>query len=203
MKMRQAFAAALLLASPAFAHHPGGRLDEVTASREPAFEVTDSRSLPHLDIADAAGRDVSLDEMTGRIIVLSFSPVGCGAPCEAQQRLIEQVRNSVNITPMRDVVSFVKVAEPRAAVLAAGENFVQAHPVRSKVVADLAATFAGLSSRGGKEPMVHIIDRGGRHAGLFHGSAFRHADMMLYINGLTNMRPPEPSFRDRLSGFFR
>lgn len=203
MKMRHAFAAALLLASPAFAHHPGDRLDEVTASREPAFEVTDTRSLPHLKVVDAAGRGVELDEMTDRIIVLSFTPEGCGAPCAAQQRQIERVREAVNITPMQDIVSFVNVAEPGVVGLAAGENFISAHPLPSELVADLSEVFSRLSARGGTEPAVHIIDRGGRHAGLFHGSAFRHADMMLYINGLTNMRPPEPSFRDRLGEFFR
>ena len=203
MIMRHAFAAAVLLASPAFAHHPGDRLDEVTAAREPAFEVTDTRSLPHLELVDAASRSVELDEMTDRIIVLSFTPEGCGAPCDAQQRLIERVRQAVNITPMRDMVSFVNIAEPGAAGLAAGENFIQAHSLPGEPVVDLSEAFAGLSSRGGTEPVAHIIDRGGRHAGLFHGSTFRYADMMHYINGLTNMRPPEPSFRDRLSEFFR
>lgn len=203
MRMRHAFAAAVLLASPAFAHHPGDRLDEVTAAREPAFEVTDTRSLPHLELIDAASRGVELDGMTDRIIVLSFTPEGCGAPCDAQQRLIERVRQAVNITPMQNMVSFVNVAEPGAAWFAAGENCIQASSLPGEPVADLSEAFSGLSSRGGTEPAVHIIDRGGRHAGLFHGSAFRHADMMLYINGLTNMRPPEPGFRDKLGELFR
>lgn len=202
MKAYHAFATALLLASPAFAHHPGERLDEVMASKEPAFEVTDSRSFPHLDLADAAGRTVELDEMTARIIVLNFSPEGCGQPCKAQQRLIDRVRQAVDITPMRDMVIFVNVVEPGDGGAAVGENVIAAHPRPGEAVVDLTAEFTGLSSRDGTEPAVHVIDRGGRHAALFHGSAFRHADMMLYINGLTNMRPPEPSLRNKLSGFF-
>lgn len=203
MTMRHAVAAALLLASPAVAHHPGERLDEMMTSREPAFEVTDNRSLPHLDLADAAGRGIELDEMTDRIIVLSFSPNGCGEPCHAQQRVIDRVREAVNITPMRDMVIFVNVVEPGDGGAAVGENVIAAHPRAAEVVVNLAAKFTGLSSRDGTEPLVHVIDRGGRHAGLFHGSAFRHADMMLYVNGLTNMRPPEPSLRNKLSGFVR
>jgi hypothetical protein len=35
-------------------------------------------------------------------------------------------------------------------------------------------------------PLVHVIARGNRHSGVFAGSAFRHINMILYVNGLTN-----------------
>jgi len=36
----------MMAAMTAFAHHPGERLDEVMAEKEPAFEPTDLRSIP-------------------------------------------------------------------------------------------------------------------------------------------------------------
>ena len=60
--------------------------------------------------------------------------------------------------------------------------------------------------RGGAPKLVinfHVIDRGGRHAGIFHGAAFRRINLVLYINGRTNAPPPEPGLLDRLFGAFR
>ena len=51
--------------------------------------------------------------------------------------------------------------------------------------------------------MVHVIDRDGRHAGIFHGADFGHVNMILYINGLTNAHPHEPGLMERFLGMFR
>ena len=41
--------------------------------------------------------------------------------------------------------------------------------------------------------MAHVIDRNGRHAGIFHGSDFSKTNLTLYINGLTNnAHAPKP-----------
>ena len=199
--MRFAAIAVLLLASPAFGHHPAERLDEVMEEKEPAFEMTDVRRLPKLDLVDAAGQEVRLENLSDRIVVLSFAPEACGAPCEAQLALLERVREAVNITPMKDMVSFVRVVEPLATDLS-DSNAIEASPAAGATVADMAGDFAELSSQGGAEPLAHVIDRRSRHSGLFRGDVFGRMNMVLYINGLTNARPPKPGLIEKLGAFF-
>ena len=198
------FLAAARVPSPALADHPEDRLDEVMAEKEPAFEATDVWHTPELDVVDGAGDPLDLDDLSERIVILSFATDGCGDPCTAQQALLAEVREAVNITPMRDMVIFVVVAQPDAG----GEkpvapNLVTVRPSDSTTVASLAARYAELSSRDGVSPQTHVIDRGGRHAGIFHGGEFGYVNAVLYINGLTNARPPEPGFLDRVLGFLR
>ena len=65
-------------------------------------------------------------------------------------------------------------------------------------VVDLAAAYAA-ASRSGTLPMTFVVDRFGRIAGIFHGSAFGQVNMLLYINGLTNEHEKrEPTFWQRV-----
>ena len=110
MSLPALFALLLLAgAAPAAAHHPGERLDEVMAEKEPAFEPTDSRRMPPLALTGAEGASVHLSGLADQIVVLSFRPDGCGAPCADQQALLQEVREAVNVTPMREMVQFLTV----------------------------------------------------------------------------------------------
>lgn len=210
MNMRAALClAAILMSGPALAHHPEGRLDEVMMAKEPAFEATDLRrppdlALPDLALRDASGGAFDLDQFEDKIVVLSFVPEDCGSPCDEQQALLSRVRDAVNITPMRDMVMFVGITNAGGGGAAASAlNLVTVTPAGESTVASLAARFAALSSRSGGGPQAHVIDRRGRHAGIFHGTQFGHVNMILYINGLTNTRPPEPGLWDSLLEAFR
>lgn len=200
-----ALVALLLLAgaAPAAAHHPGDRLDEVMAEKEPAFEPTDSRRMPPLALIGADGASIDLSGLADQIVVLSFRPDGCGAPCADQQALLQEVRDAVNVTPMREMVQFLTVGGD-VAPDPDGEagNWRPVTPA-DETVTEAAAAFAALSARGADAPMIHVIDRGGRHAGIFHGPRFGRINLVLYINGLTNAPPPEPGLLDRLFGAFR
>ena len=202
--MRSVLLVALLsLAAPAFANHPEERLDETMAEREPAFEPTGLDRLPALDIR-TADHELYLDALEGRIVVLSFVPDACGELCADQQALLAEVQEAISVTPMRNMVTFVSVASP--GVSSEGPdaaNWVAARPREPQTADALAASFAALSDRDSSVPMVHVIDRGGRHAGIFHGADFGRVDMTLYINGLTNAHPHEPSMFDRVLGAFR
>jgi len=200
-----AFVLALLVATapPVAAHHPGERLDEVMAEKEPAFEPTDLRRLPRLALAAAEGAGPDFTQFADRIVVLSFAPEGCGAPCADQQALLQTVQEAVNATPMREMVQFLTVGGD-VAPDPDGEagNWRPVTPA-DETVTEAAAAFAALSARGADAPMIHVIDRGGRHAGVFHGPRFGRINLVLYINGLTNAPPPEPGLLDRLFGAFR
>lgn len=197
--------AALLIAgiAPVAAHHPGERLDEVMAGKEPGFESTDLRRAPRPTLIGAEGASLDLADFADRIVVLSFAPEGCDAPCTEQQALLKEVQEAVNVTPMRDMVLFLTVGSETAEDPGwqAG-TWRRAMPTDGKV-AEAAASFAALSARRTDAPMAHVLDRGGRHAGIFHGPGVGRINMVLYINGLTNAPPPEPGLLDRLLGAFR
>ncbi|MEM9762960.1 MAG: cytochrome-c oxidase [Pseudomonadota bacterium] len=190
-------------AAPAAAHHPGERLDEVMAEKEPAFEPTDPRRMPLLAFTGADGASHDLSALADQIVVLSFRPDGCGEPCADQQALLQEVREAVNVTPMREMVQFLTVGGDAAPDPdGEAENWHSVSPADETVV-EAAAAFAALSARGTDTPLVHVIDRGGRHAGIFHAAGFGRINLVLYINGLTNAPPPEPGLLDRLFGAFR
>lgn len=104
-----------LAATAAAAHHPGERLDEVMAEKEPAFEPTDLRRLPSHDLRLADGAALDLRDPADRIVVLSFVPQDCGAPCADQQAALVEAQAAVNVTPMREMVTFVTVGPADAA----------------------------------------------------------------------------------------
>jgi protein SCO1/2 len=178
------------------AHHPGERIDEVMAEREPAFEATDLRHTPHLRGTYANGTPLRLDVMQDRLVVISFAPEDCGAPCEAQQALLHEVQAGVNVTPMREMVTFLTVGPA-----AEGWDGMNWHAV----AADSAAvdSFDAVSERDTDAAMIHVIGRGGRHAAIFHVAEFSHVNLILYINELTNAPPPEPGLLDSIFGAFQ
>ena len=133
-------------AAPAAAHHPGDRLDEVMAEKEPAFEPTDSRRMPALSFAGSDGASLDMSGLADRIVVLSFLPEGCGTPCADQQALLQEVRDAVNVTPMRELVQFMTVSGD-AALDPDGEagNWRSVMPSDETVEA-AAAAFAAVSA---------------------------------------------------------
>lgn len=200
--MKQILLCLLLALSPVpgFAHHPGERIDEVMAAREPVFEPTDLRRTPRLRGTDADDVALRLDAMQDRIVVISFAPEGCGAPCEAQQALLREVQAGVNVTPMREMVAFLT-----AGPAAEGWDSTNWHATSIEGgIPEAADEYAALSSRDTDAPMIHVIDRAGRHAAIFHGAEFSHVNLILYINELTNAAPPpEPGLLESIFGAFQ
>jgi len=195
-----ALALMILPVTEAAANHPGERVDEVMAGREPAFEPTNLHRAPQLRGTGADGAPLHLDDLEDRIVVVSFAPEGCGAPCTAQQALLREVQAGVNITPMRDMVIFLTVGPATDA----GWDRVNWQPVMAEGgEVETAASFADLSARGGGAPMIHVIDRGGRHAAIFHGADFERVNLILYINELTNAHQKKRGWLDSILEVFQ
>lgn len=194
-----AFLLALAPVTQADAHHPDERIDEVMTEREPAFEATDLRRKPQLVLTDADGAPIQLHELETKIVILSFASEECSAPCEAQQALLQEVQEAVNVTPMRKMVIFLTVG---SATDTGWDNSNWRRITSENGTAPASASFASLSARESDAPMVHVIARGGRHAGIFHGAEFGPVNLILYINELTNAPMPEPGLLDRVFGIF-
>ena len=182
--MKHGLLPALLLAiaaMPATAHHGGDDMDETMAEREATFEPTDLLDVPQPDLSDADGNAFRLEDLDDRIFVLSFTPEGCGAPCEDQQDLLQDVQTEVNDTLMRDQVVFLTV----------GANAVNGWDETnwrslSSDDDEAADSFAALSERAADAPMVHVIAHDTRHAGILHGADFNSVNLIVYLNALTN-----------------
>ncbi|AMN56384.1 hypothetical protein ACP90_27725 (plasmid) [Labrenzia sp. CP4] len=200
--------AVLLSAHPAFAHHPGERIDEVMTEKEPAFEVTDRPSMPELNLEEPGGNVLHFDDLSDQVIVLSFVPTDCGGPCAEQQADLAGVQGQVNVSPMKEMVTFVTVHDSDSSIEVTWDeaNWKLVIPSGEETTAAAADRFAALSSQGQDMPMVHVIDRNGRHAGIFHGVDFQRANVTLYINQLINNayapKPPtEKGWWERLTGW--
>lgn len=198
----------VLIVHPAFAHHPGERIDEVMTEQEPAFEVTDRPSTPELSLEEPSGNVLRLGDLHDQIVVLSFVPTDCGGPCVEQQAVLAGVQGQVNVSPMKEMVTFVTVHDTDASIEAPWNeaNWRLVIPSDDEITA-AADRFAALSSRGQQLPMAHVIDRNGRHAGTFHGSDFSKTNLTLYINQLINNahapKPPtEKGWWEWLTGLF-
>jgi hypothetical protein len=176
---------AMTFALPALADHPGDRLDEVMSRKEPALEPVDRHDWPRTELRGAAGGVIELEGLSDQVAVLSFLPHGCGAPCARQQQILEAAREGGNASAMREMVTFLLVTDdPAPAAEPANGNMLRAtSPEPTTAVME---ELARLSSRQEQEPMVHVIARGGRHAGIFHGTGFKPINLILYVNGLTN-----------------
>ncbi|MGR3499172.1 MAG: SCO family protein [Limimaricola soesokkakensis] len=194
---------AALFGSAALADHPGERLNEVTAEKEPGFEAI-SRPGPGLDLVTMDEETLGLEDFAGRILVINFRPVSCTEVCDAQHQRLAKAVTSLNASPMREMVSFVTAVEDEANIdMRDAENW---SIVRSQGgLEGLEARLAAGSERSADEPMLYIFDRQGRHVGIFHGTDFEPLNLLMHINGLTNAHPhPEPEgFLDKALGWFK
>lgn len=187
--------------APVAAHHPGEQMDEATAELEPAFEATDIRRAPSLRLTGVDGGDFALSDLRGRIVVLSFVPEEGSVSYQDQQAKLLRVQEAVNITPMRDRVMFLTVAAPdtmgEIATNWDTENWQQASPAEDGVAA-AEETFRAVISGQTKAPLIHVIDRSGRHAGVFEGADFDHVNLVFYVSELSNAPTPEPGLLERV-----
>ena len=191
----------LLSASPVFADHPGEKLNEVTASKEPAFEPIAPQDAPDVAWTGADGEKLSLESMMGKIVVLSFVPSDCGRPCEVQQEKLGETVAALNASAMREMVAIVTLSDdPQSDPTA--ENWTSARVTKPARLTDAAMAFADPSERE-ERPMLHLLNRENQQVGIFHGADFEPVNLVLYINGLTNAHPrAEPGIWQRLIGWF-
>ena len=192
-----------LLGIPALADHPGERLDEVTAQKEPAFEAI-SGPAPDLDLIGADGQPLDLADLAGQVVAVNFRSSPCLEPCRAQHDRLAQTVASLNASPMREMVRFITIAEePDGIDTVDAGNWSVAVP--NGALEDLEVELASRSARNGDNLMIHLFDREGRHVAIFHGASFAPLNLLMHINGLTNAHPhPEPEgLLDRPRGWFR
>lgn len=213
-------------AAPSLAHHPGERLDELMGSKEKYFQVVDEPA-PDFALRTAAGRKVTLPDVSDRIVVLHFIYAGCPDICPLHAERIAEIQEMINQTPMKDRVQFVTITtDPVNDTPEVMRDYGPAHGLKpgnwvflttlpdqpEDATRKLAERFGHkfLKTDEGYQThsiVTHVIDKDGRWAANFHGLKFGPVNLVLYLNGLTNSGSPpkqlsEPGLWQRLRGLF-
>ncbi len=201
---------ALLMIMPVQADHPGADLDKVMGSKEKYFEIKD-KPAPAFDLVNGNGEQVSLSDYADKILVVHFVYTSCPDICPLHAEKLQEIQTMINSSPMKEVVQFVTITTDPATdtpevLKTYGEDhnlnpvnwtFMTVAPDQTEdTTRKLAEAFGHkfVKSDDGYQThgvVTHVIDRGGRWAGNFHGLKFNSVNMVLYINGLIN-KPSEP-----------
>jgi len=111
------------------------------------------QAVPPLKLSDAAGREVDLASLRGKVVLLNFWASWC-EPCAGEVPVLNQLAAR---TPDRLVVVGVDYKEAPAAI----ERFVAGHPVQYPILLDKSGdSFKKWTS--GVMPTTILIDRNGR-----------------------------------------
>ncbi len=198
-------ALAAATAAPAAAHSVKA-LEAKLLERETYVQMTDTPA-PEFTLQDADGREVSLDDFKGKVVVLNFVYARCKDVCPLHSNVIASIQERINARPMRDMVQFVSIATD-----------TEDAPETADIIRSYAARF-GLDpvnwmflyrSAGPKDGIIrlaeryglkfsytedgdqvhgvvtHVIDKRGVMRGRYHGLKFDPVNLIMHVNALTN-----------------
>lgn len=227
---RHLLAAALVGAAvvplPAVAHS----LESLQADLRDKEQYFEERNQPAPDFSlqDAAGNLVRLEDLRGKVVVLNFVYTQCPDICPLHAETIAQVQEMVNITPMKDRVTFVTVTtDPGRDIPEILRNYGGNHgldPANWRFLTSrpdqpedatrrLAEAFGhtftptedGMQMHG---TVTHVLDQEGTWRANFHGLDFEPISLVTFVNALTNKAVPhdhgedEPSLWESVRSFF-
>jgi len=192
------------------AAHSAKDLEAGLLAREGFLQVTDTPTLG-FTLRDGDGRDVSLDDFKGRVVVLNFVYARCTDVCPLHSNVIAMIQEMINTTPMRDRVQFVSIAtdtddaEETADILRSYAARFGLNPVNwvflHRGTGPMNATIRlaeryGLKfsyTEGGVQAhaiVTHVIDKWGVIRGRYHGLKFDPVNLVMHVNALTNEHDP-------------
>ena len=204
---RRLFAAIFLataLAGTASAHSLQELEDQLFAN-EKFFQPVDVPA-PSFTLRDAQGIVVDMTDFRGKVVVLYFIYTHCPDVCPLQSEKVAGIQRLVNLTPMKGKVAFVAIStDPKRdqgatlsdygvahgldpgnwSFLTAGPD--QAEDATRKLAKSYGSEFT--SEGDGVEVhgvVTHVIDQRGRMLARFHGLDFDPANLVLFVNALTN-----------------
>lgn len=193
-----------LTASPAAAHSMQEALDTLQQN-EPYLQPV-NRVAPDFTLEDTWGRQHSLAEYRGKIVVLNFIYARCREACPLQSHFLADVQKQVDVTPMRNQIQFVTVAtdtEDAASTAEVMRDYGRTHGLdpanwiflfrgagNTPDAGIRAAKTYGLDFVvvSGEEQMhgvvTHVIDQQGIMKARFHGLKFKPEHLTAFVGGL-------------------
>lgn len=214
-----------LIASPAFGHSTG-ELADLLGDRERFFQPFD-REVPDFTLIDAEGELHTPADFRGKVVVLHFVYAICPDVCPLHAEKLAEVQDMVNQTPMRELVEFVSITSdpandtaevmrtygPAHGLDPVNWTFLTAPPDQPEDATRRLAEAFGHKFKVTEDGaqvhgvVTHVIDRTGRWRANFHGLRFDPANMVLFLNALTNdsVKPHgrnDLGLRERVKGLF-
>jgi protein SCO1 len=226
LKPMAASLALLALSASMVAAHSLDELDAQLGDREKYFQPIDKEA-PDFVLQDAEGRQVSLADLRGKVVVLHFIYTNCPDVCPLHAERIAEIQEMVNRTPMRELAQFVTITTdpandtpdllrgygPAHGLDPINWVFLTSGPDRPEdTTRKLAERFGhkftrtedGYQTHG---VVTHVIDREGQWRANFHGLKFEPTNLVVYVNALVNdVHPPNAqpaqSFWEAVRGWF-
>ena len=221
---RRAALAALGAATAAPLHgHSVQEFEDEFYAKEQYFEALDQPT-PDFTLSDMAGKLVRPADFLGKVVILHFIYSSCTDVCPLHAEKLAEVQRMINQTPMKAMVRIVSITtDPRNDTPEVLKDYGPQHgldPVNwqfltiapgqpedatRKLAEEFGHKFTvesdGTLTHG---VVTHIIGKFGRWQGNFHGLEFQSANMLMFVNALTNDydKPPAPGFWDRVRGWF-
>lgn len=215
-----------IVATPTLANHPGEDLDARMMEKEKFFQIIDEPQAPPFHLQDAGGKIVRLSDFEDKITVMHFVYANCPDICPLHAEKMAAIQSSINSTPMKDMVQFISITtDPKNDIPDVLRDYAEWHgldPINwmfltkrteqdedatRKLAKDYGLEFTMTKDSGTMVhgAVIHVIDRGGRFAGKFHGMRFQNVNLVLYINGLLNNaqhRRADVNWWDKVKGVF-
>jgi protein SCO1 len=199
-----AIAAAWLGSIGSVQGHALAELEGMLLQREAYVEIVE-RPAPDFALAGADGRAVALADFRGKVVVLWFVYANCPDVCPLHSEAMADIQDSVNATPMRDLVRFVAITtDPRRDTAAVLRDYGVAHGLdpanwifltsgsdKPEATRALAEDY-GLAFTPGEDGyqmhgvVTHLIDKSGKLRARYHGLKFDPNNLIVHINALTN-----------------
>jgi protein SCO1/2 len=184
--------------------HSLDELQSELTEREGYVQFVD-RPAPGFTLLDPKGATLSLADLRGDVVVLWFIYARCPDVCPLHSEAMAKAQAMVNQTPMRDLVRFVAVTTdpvndgpdvldgygPDHGLDPTNFLFLTSGPDAPEATRTLAEAYGltftpeddGYQMHG---IVTHVIDKSGRLRARFHGLEFKPANLLVFINALTN-----------------
>lgn len=206
----------------------GHSLEEVEAQlseREHYLQMVE-RPAPTFILQDHDGRQISLADYQGKVVVLWFVYATCPDVCPLHSHAMAGIQEEINRTPMRDLVEFVAITTdpeqdtpevlrkygPAQDLDPANWVFLTKGPDEPDgITRDLAKEYGvefvptddGMQMHG---TVTHLIDREGVMRARYHGLKFNTTNFIMHVNAFTNDHGSDghqnPGFWDSLLSWF-
>lgn len=173
--------------------------------KEKYFQPID-KPAPDFALQTADGREVSLSDLRGKVVVLHFVYTSCPDVCPLHAEKIAEVQKLVAATPMKDRLAFVTVTTdpsrdtaevmrdygPTHGLDPANWVFLTTMPGEPEEATRKLAEMFGhkfTKTADGYQMhgiVTHVIDQGGNWRANFHGLNFDGVNFVTFVNALTN-----------------
>ena len=198
-------AVVLTFSATELAAHSIAEVEDQLSQREHYVQMVE-RPAPAFTLQDPEGRRVSLSDYRGKVVVLWFIYATCPDVCPLHSKVMADIQDQINSTPMRDLVQFVAITTdpendtirvlkeygPAQGLDSANWVFLTKSPDQpDEITRNLAKEYGvefvptddGMQMHG---TVTHLIDREGMMRARYHGLKFNPTNFIVHLNALTN-----------------